>query len=161
MPEAEPDQQMRTVVIAHQGFTPQQISSRLRAAFLFLKTGNHMEKEPGVLAWLASLGSWALGHPYLSWGGGTAFLAALWSSLRDGRGWCSSIFGSVLAALITLSLLAVMRKTGLHEEWMPLVGLLVGCVGADRIRAAVLAAWDSRKQHLKNFDNRSSDGRSE
>lgn len=112
-----------------------------------------LEKEPGILGWLASLGSMATSHPYASWGGGTAFLAALWSSLKDGRGWCSSIFGSVLAALITISVLAVMRKTGLHEEWMPLVGLAVGFIGADRIRAAALAAWDSRKNNQEINDD--------
>lgn len=111
-----------------------------------------LEKEPGILGWLASLGAWATEHPYISWGGGTAFLAAFWSSLKDGRGWCSSLFGGVLAVLFTLSILAVMQKTGLHEAWMPLVGLLIGCVGADRIRAAIIGAWDTRKNRLNGED---------
>ena len=111
-----------------------------------------LEKEPGVLAWLNALAAWAIGHPYAAWGSCTAFLAALWSSLKDGRGWCASLFGGFLAILITLSTLAVMKKTGLHEEWMPLVGLLVGFVGADRIRAAVLGAWDARKGKLVSKD---------
>jgi hypothetical protein len=62
------------------------------------------------------------------------------------------LFGGVLAVLITLSVLAVMRKSGLHEEWMPLVGLVVGFVGADRIRAAVLDAWELRKNKLVKND---------
>ncbi|MEZ2604954.1 phage holin family protein [Kluyvera intermedia] len=61
--------------------------------------------------------------------------------MKDGKSWCASIFAGVLAIAITLSVLAVMRKRGLHEEWMLLVGLLVGFIGADRIRAAVLGAW--------------------
>lgn len=111
-----------------------------------------VEKEPGILGWIAALGAWATSHPYASWGGSSAFIAALWSSLKDGRGWVSSLFGASLAVVITISILAVMRKTGLHEEWMPLVGLAVGFVGADRIRAAVLAAWDSRKNNLVKND---------
>lgn len=111
-----------------------------------------VEKEPGILGWIASLASWAVGHAYATWGSITAFLAALWSSLKDGRGWVSSLFGGVLAVLITLSVLAVMRKSGLHEEWMPLVGLVVGFVGADRIRAAVLDAWELRKNKLVKND---------
>lgn len=110
-------------------------------------------KEPGTLGWFAALVTWALNHPYASWGSFTAFVAALWSSLKDGRGWCSSLFGGALAVLITLGVLAIMRKTGLHEEWMPLVGLMVGFVGADRIRAAVLDAWNVRKKRL-NGDNK-------
>lgn len=111
-----------------------------------------LDREPGILGWLSALAAWSTGHPYVSWGGGTAFATALWSSLKDGRGWASSLFGAALAVLITLSVLAVMRKTGLHEEWMPLVGLVVGFVGADRIRAAVLGAWDTRKNNLVNKD---------
>ncbi|MDK9356737.1 phage holin family protein [Lelliottia wanjuensis] len=112
-----------------------------------------VEKEPGLLGWLTALGAWATGHSYASWGGGTAFLAALWSGLKDGRAWCSSLFGAALAVLITLSILTVMRKTGLHEEWMPIVGLAVGFIGADRIRAAVLGAWDSRKNMVSNNES--------
>ncbi|SUW63281.1 phage holin, lambda family [Buttiauxella agrestis] len=111
-----------------------------------------LEKEPGLLGWLSATGAWLLSHPYASWGSLTAFLAALWSALKDGKGWCASTFAGVLAIAITLSVLAVMRKTGLHEEWMPLVGMLVGFIGADRIRAAVVGAWDSRKIHLKGDD---------
>lgn len=112
-----------------------------------------LDREPGILGWLSALGAWALNHPYASWGSFTAFLAALWSSLKDGRGWCLSLFGASLAVIITLSALAVMRKTGLHEEWMPIVGLIVGFVGADRIRAAVLGAWDSRKNMVNNNES--------
>lgn len=111
-----------------------------------------IEKEPGIFGWIAALGAWASTHPYASWGSATAFMAALWSSVKDGRGWCSSLFGAALAVLITVSVLAVMRKTGLHEEWMPLVGLAVGFVGADRIRAAVLGAWDTHKTKLRGED---------
>ncbi|WP_336284193.1 phage holin family protein [Citrobacter arsenatis] len=111
-----------------------------------------IEKEPSTLGWLNSVAAWALGHPYASWGSCSAFLVALWSSLKDGLGWIHSLFGAALAVLITLSVLAMMRKTGLHDEWMPLVGLVVGFVGADRIRAAVLGAWDSRKNNLVKKD---------
>lgn len=111
-----------------------------------------IDKEPGFTSWIGTAFSaaqiWITGHPYASWGGSTAFLAALWSSLKDGKGWCSSLFAAVLAIVITLSVLAVMHKTGLHEEWMPLVGMIVGFVGADRIRSAVLGAWDARKGKL-------------
>lgn len=112
-----------------------------------------IDKEPGILGWIVAAVSWAIGHPYASWGGGSAFLAALWSTLKDGKGWCASFFASFLAVVITLSILAVMRKTGLHEEWMPLVGMLVGFVGADRIRSAILGAWDTRKNNLLNRNN--------
>ncbi|HDR2353291.1 TPA: phage holin family protein [Enterobacter roggenkampii] len=109
-----------------------------------------IEKEPGLLGWLTATLAWLANHPYATWGSFTAFLAALWSSLKDGKGWAASIFAGLLAIAITLSVLAVMRKTGLHEEWMPIVGMLVGFIGADRIRAAVLGAWDSRKNNLVN-----------
>lgn len=104
-----------------------------------------IEKEPGLYGWLTATIAWLTSHPYATWGSVTAFFAALWSALKDGAGWAASIFAAFLAIAITLSILAVMRKTGLHEEWMPIVGMLVGFVGADRIRAAVLGAWDSRK----------------
>ncbi|SAF46381.1 phage holin family protein [Enterobacter kobei] len=109
-----------------------------------------VEKEPGLMGWLTATLSWLASHPYATWGSITAFCAALWSALKDGAGWAASIFAAFLAIGITLSILAVMRKTGLHEEWMPIVGMLVGFIGADRIRAAVLGAWDSRKNDLVN-----------
>jgi lambda family phage holin len=110
------------------------------------------EKEPGLLSMFSAAADWLKDHPYGSWGVITAFLTALWSGFKDKHGWLSSIFGGVLATIITLSILAVMKKTGLHEEWMPIVGLLVGFVGADRIRAAVLGAWETRKGNLVNTD---------
>lgn len=104
-----------------------------------------LDKDPGLPGWVTALLAWMSGHPYVSWGGLTAFLVALWSSLRDGRGWLWSIFGAVLSVLITLSVLAVMRNTGLHEEWMPVIGLAIGFIGADRIRAAILRLWYGRR----------------
>ncbi|ELD3428712.1 MULTISPECIES: phage holin family protein [Enterobacter] len=112
-----------------------------------------VEKEPSLMGWLAAALAWLASHPYATWGSITAFFAALWSALKDGAGWSASIFAAFLAIAITLSILAVMRKTGLHEEWMPIVGMLVGFVGADRIRAAVLGAWDSHKNRF-NGENK-------
>lgn len=111
------------------------------------------EKDPNLLGWFGASIAWLKQHPYGVWGSITAFFTAIWSSLSDKHGWASSLFGGVLAAIITLSILAVMKKTGLHEEWMPVVGLVVGFVGADRIRAAILGAWESRKKSL-NGDNK-------
>lgn len=107
-----------------------------------------IDKNPDSLSWLSRTLQSAIAYPYATWGGSTAFLAALWSAAKDGKGWCASLFAAILAVVITLSVLAVMRKTGLHEEWMPLVGMLVGFVGADRIRTVVLGAWDARKSKL-------------
>lgn len=104
------------------------------------------EKDPGLWGWFASALAWVKSYPYLSWGSATAFLAATWSGLTDKHGWCSSLFGALLATIITLSILAVMKKTGLHDEWMPVVGLVVGFVGADRIRSAVLGGWATWKE---------------
>lgn len=93
-------------------------------------------------------------HPYASWGGVTAFFVALWSSLRDGRGWLWSLFGAILAVLITLSALAVMRNTGLHEEWIPIIRVAVGFIGADRIRVAIHSVWyEYRNQVISKNTN--------
>lgn len=117
-----------------------------------------IDKNPDSLSWLSRTLQNAIAYPYATWGGSTAFLAALWSAAKDGKGWCASLFAAVLAVVITLSVLAVMRKTGLHEEWMPLVGMIVGFVGADRIRTAVLGAWDARKGQVINSKEENKDG---
>jgi lambda family phage holin len=107
-------------------------------------------KDPNTLTWLSRAIDWAFTHPYAVWGSLSAFLVSLWASLRDGYGWLHSLFGAVLAIIITLSLLALMRLAGWHEEWMPIVGMIVGFIGADRIRVAVLNAWENRKHNLVN-----------
>lgn len=109
--------------------------------------------DPNTASWFYSAVEWAQNHPYYSWGTLSAFFVSLWTSLSDGRGWIHSIFGAVLAVLITLSLLAVMKLAGWHEEWMPLIGMLVGFVGADRIRSAILGAWESHKGRLSGNNN--------
>lgn len=80
------------------------------------------EKAPDVWGWFSLSVTWVKSNSYLYWGSFTAFLAALWSGLCDKHGWWSSLFGGLLATIITLSILAVMKKTGLHEEWMPRLG---------------------------------------
>ncbi|EEO9371570.1 phage holin family protein [Salmonella bongori] len=111
-----------------------------------------IDKDHRVMGWLSTLVAWALGHPHASWGGITAFTFGLWSSLKDGNGWLSSLFLSFLAVLITLILLEIMKITGFHEDWMPGVGMIIGVVGADRIRMAILGAWEIRKNKLVNKD---------
>lgn len=112
-----------------------------------------IDKDPSILQMLSRAGGCLVNHPYATWGGLSAFAMSLWASLKDGAGWLHSIGAGILAVLITLGVLAVMKKTGLHEEWMPLVGMLVGFIGADRIRAAVIGAWETHKTKLGAQDD--------
>lgn len=88
--------------------------------------------------------------------GGSAFFAAVWAGLSDGNGLARSSFGGVICVLISLGIVAVMQTGGVYQTWTPLAGIFVGFIGAERIRDAVLAAWDSRKERLtqgKNNEN--------
>ncbi len=77
------------------------------------------EKAPDVWGWFSLSVTWVKSNSYLYWGSFTAFLAALWSGLCDKHGWCSSLFGGLLATIITLSILAVMKKTGYTKSGCP------------------------------------------
>ncbi|MNB60001.1 hypothetical protein D3C81_31950 [compost metagenome] len=90
-------------------------------------------------AWL-----WVVAHPLGSWGAISAFVVSVWSDLGDGHRWIESIATGFVAVFVSLGLIAVMHKSGMHEEWMPVVGMLVGIVGVDRIKTAVRGAWDSK-----------------
>ncbi|EGT5658494.1 hypothetical protein JD793_004698 [Citrobacter braakii] len=80
--------------------------------------------------------------------GGSAFFAAIWAGLLDGNSLARSAFGGVICVLIALGIVSVMQTSGMYQAWMPLAGIFVGFIGAERIRDTVLAAWDSRKERV-------------
>ncbi|WP_343529292.1 phage holin family protein [Yokenella regensburgei] len=107
------------------------------------------EKDPSTHDWVTSLIAWAAHHyPYVAWGGITAFFFALWSSLRDGKGWLFSIFAAVLGAVMAISIIVGLKEAGVHTKWLPVVGMIVGFIGADRIRATLLGMWEIRKKRF-------------
>ena len=67
------------------------------------------EKAPDVWGWFSLSVTWVKSNSYLYWGSFTACLAALWSGLCDKHGWCSSLFGGLLATIITLSIRVTRR----------------------------------------------------
>lgn len=81
------------------------------------------EKAPDVWGWFSLSVTRVKSNSYLYWGSFTAFPAALWSGLCDKHGWCSSLFGGLLATIITLSILAVMKRPGYTKSGCP-VGLI-------------------------------------
>lgn len=88
--------------------------------------------------------------------GFSAFLAAVWAGLCDGNSLARSALGGVICVLISLGIVAAMQIGGVYQSWAPLVGIFVGFIGAERLRDAALAVWDSRKDRIvkgKNDEN--------
>lgn len=91
-----------------------------------------------------------LKYPYISWVGGTAFLVAYWTGMKDKHSWRASFFGGILSTIIAVSVLAVVQKIGLNTEWIPVIGLLVGFIGADRIRVLILLILKSKQKKIED-----------
>lgn len=87
----------------------------------------------------------------------SAFVIAVWSGLIDGKGWGRSIFGGIICVFIAIALVAVLKISGMHSSWLPIVGVFVGFIGAERIRDAILGAWETRKSKL--VDNNENDSK--
>jgi hypothetical protein len=66
-----------------------------------------------------------------------------------------SIAVSIISVVVALGLVAVMRSSGMNEDWMPIIGMLVSFVGVDRIRFSIRSAWDSRSKHILLSGNQS------
>lgn len=101
--------------------------------------------QPEWLLHLWQLGQWLLDHPLGFFTGLSAFVVSCWSGLAEGRRGSRLLTGGIVCVLITLAVVGAMRSSGLHAAWMPIIGILVGFIGADRIRDAILSAWESRR----------------
>jgi lambda family phage holin len=101
--------------------------------------------EPDWFSHLLQAGTWLADHPLGFFTGLSAFIVSCWSGLAEGRRGFPLLVGGLVCVLTTLAVVAAMRSSGLHASWMPIVGIFVGFVGADRIRDAILSAWESRK----------------
>lgn len=83
----------------------------------------------------------------------SAWLAAFWAGRLEGNSLARSAFGGVICALISLAIMYAMRAGGVRQDWVPFVGIVVGFIGAERIRDAILGAWDSRKKRIMRGKN--------
>lgn len=93
---------------------------------------------------LYAISTWIKAHPYITWGIVSAFMISFWSSMKDRLRARVAVCDGVLCIIITLSLLAVMKLAGLHEEWMPVIGMGVGFIGVERIRQAIINGWEKK-----------------
>lgn len=114
-----------------------------------------MNNQDGLIGMIYKAWMWLIAHPLGFWTGVSAFLVALWSTLKDGAGWVESIAVSIISVVVALGLVAVMRSSGMNEDWMPIIGMMVSFIGVDRIRFAIRSAWDSRSKHILLNGNKS------
>jgi|SRR5471030_1214075 len=98
---------------------------------------------------------WLMGHPLAFFTGLSAFFISLWSGLQDGLKKSKAFLDACACVLITLAVVAVMKFGGMHSSWMPLIGVLVGFIGALRIREAILGAWETRKNKILEDNEKS------
>lgn len=83
------------------------------------------------------------------------FFTALWSLRKDSHGWRDAMEGAGIAVLIAVSIFAAIKGDESYIAYKCAIGLLVGFIGSERIRAAIVGAWESgkikivRKQHGK------------
>lgn len=76
----------------------------------------------------------------------SSFFVSLWANRSDGRSIRESILHSIICVFITLAIIAILKMSGTHNSWMPGIGVVIGLIGAERIRSAVLGAWEHRKK---------------
>ncbi|WP_114195623.1 phage holin family protein [Edaphovirga cremea] len=103
------------------------------------------EKDPNL--WSAAL-DFLSQNRLMMFTGVSAFIISLWSSLNDGKSWARSIFGGIICVIIAFAVLEVMKSSGIQGNWLPVVGIFVGFIGAERFRDGVLNAWETRKQNV-------------
>lgn len=108
------------------------------------------ERDPG---WWASLLDSIIVHRLGWFTGASSFIAAVFSGLMDGKSWARSSFGGLICVIIALGLIAALHAGGLYQSWWPLIGIFVGFIGAERIRDAILAAWETRKSRIVEGNN--------
>ncbi|MFX2611933.1 phage holin family protein [Enterobacter mori] len=86
--------------------------------------------------------------PHCFFVGSSAFLSALWAGMMDGHSLARSAFGGLICVIIVMALVLIVQLSGMLQLWMAFVGIFVGFIGAERIRDALLVAWDSRKKRM-------------
>lgn len=87
-----------------------------------------------------------------SWGGFSAFMVSVWSDMGDGHGWFDSIATGFVATALALSVISGMQTEGMHQAWMPVVGMVIGFIGIDRVKRAFRSAWDNHAKKRLGAD---------
>ncbi|MFX2607052.1 phage holin family protein [Enterobacter mori] len=103
------------------------------------------DKDP---VWWQAVISHIAQYPIAWFVGGSAFFSALWAGMMDGHSLARSAFGGLICVIIVMALVLIVQLSGFFQLWMAFVGIFVGFIGAERIRDAILVAWDSRKKRM-------------
>lgn len=93
-------------------------------------------------------------HIVALFSGISCFFVSLWASLSDGYPIRQSLLHSIICVFIALAIVAILKMSGTHNSWMPGIGVVIGLIGAVRIRNAVLGAWEHRKNIIPPADKK-------
>lgn len=76
------------------------------------------------------------------------FATTFWTLRKDGTGLRDSLEGAVVGMLITFSVLSAIQGDETHKYFINFIGLVIGFIGPERLRAAIVGAWESGKLKL-------------
>lgn len=82
---------------------------------------------------------WA--HPLAFFSGVTTFIISCWSGLIDGLSSKRTVINALVCVLFTFALMGTVSREGHHQYWLPLIGVITGIIGAERLRDVILNIW--------------------
>lgn len=85
-------------------------------------------------------------HPLAFFSGLSTFAISCWSGAIEGLPPGRTFVNSIICVFCTLAFLAAFNEEGHHQLFLPLIGIVVGFVGAERMRNAVLNTWRLRSK---------------
>jgi hypothetical protein len=80
-------------------------------------------------------------HPLAFFSGLSTFAISCWSGGIEGLPPGRTFVNSIISVFCTLAFLAAFNQEGHHQLFLPLIGMVVGFIGAERMRNAVLNTW--------------------
>ncbi|WP_208950153.1 phage holin, lambda family [Rahnella sp. ChDrAdgB13] len=93
---------------------------------------------------LAESVKWVADNAPIVYTAASAFSIAAIMSLRDGKRWIYSLMGGCVCAVIALSLGGVLDSIGFTKDVAPVIGPVIGFIGADKLRDIILAIVERR-----------------
>ncbi|WP_454889542.1 phage holin, lambda family [Serratia quinivorans] len=93
--------------------------------------------------WVETM-SWIADNAPVIYTAVSAFSIAAMMSIRDGKRWLYSLMGGLVCGLIALSLGGLLAHWGLPEKAAPVIGPVIGFVGADKLREIIISLIERR-----------------
>jgi divalent metal cation (Fe/Co/Zn/Cd) transporter len=97
------------------------------------------------MGWLNEIIMFIFKHPIAFFTGIASLITSIWVSYYNNFPKTRMTLDAVLSVFISLAIIAIMLNDSYHLHWLPIVGIVIGFIGPERICNSIIGAWNAKK----------------